>query len=440
MELKGIFKKKKSLIIIAALVIFIEIGALAGASLTWSTVIRFSGSISRDVSAASGSAADIQAAVNLLGSLGGTVHIPAGTFYWNGGQVTIHGGINIIGASLAGVSGHESNYTRYTATTILHNNAIPPNNPDMFVIDGSNGLSSRISGIQFEMTPPAVDGSLDSGVAIATTMLKNFRIDHNSFIDFSANAVWIDSNSGNIGSQYSSYGVLDHNYVDNPSKVNNLWQWGNGFYSRGNYKPSFNNWDSNIAHFAGVYGAVPMTTIMYVEDNRFVRVSQSVDGIQGSWNVVRYNLFEQGEMCWGDVDLHGSADTWYGARGMEVYNNTFSGTTGYLGYSPQDLGGIRLRGGSGLFFDNTFTYTKPSTYQHAIVLDDWELQAYGNTFPMTNIHQTYIWGTNPITNCALLRAAQGTQNVDYFLRAPSQAQDGFTYVPYQYPHPLTLNS
>jgi hypothetical protein len=31
-----------------------------------------------------------------------------------------------------------------------------------------------------------------------------------------------------------------------------------------------------------------------------------------------------------------------------------------------------------------------------------------------------------------------TENVNYFLRAPNQQQDGFTYAPYPYPHPLTL--
>jgi hypothetical protein len=438
LELTGIFKKKKSLSIIVALVMFIEIIALACASLSWSIAIPCTGAISRAVVAASGSAADIQVAVNLLGSSGGTVHIPAGTSYWNGDQVTIPGGINIIGASLAGCAGHASNYTRYTATTILHNNATPPNNPDMFVVDGSNGLSSRISGIQFEMTPPAGDGDLNSGVAIATNYLRNFRIDHCTFLDFSANAVWIDSNAAEINSQYCSYGVLDHNYVDCPSKVSNLWQWGNGFYSRGAMRPELNNWDSNIAHFAGVYAAVPMTTIMYVEDNHFVRISQSTDGIAGSWNVVRYNLFELGVMDWGDVDLHGS-QTWYGARGMEVYNNTFSKTTGYLNYGPNDLGGIRIRGGSGIFFNNTVNYTQNNTNQYAICLDDYDVSSSGNLYPFTDLSKTYIWSNTHI-NCGLLNVLYGTSNVDYFLRAPSQAQEGFTYVPYQYPHPLTLNS
>jgi hypothetical protein len=437
LKLKGIFRKEKSLMVIAILVLLLEMGTFVWAALTSNVTIAFGGQISPYVTAASGSAADIQAAVNLLGG-GGTVRIPAGTFYWNGETVTVPGGVNIIGASPAGCAGHTYNFTRNNAATILHNNFIPPGMPDMFHIDGRNGLSSRISGIQFEAAPPADDAHSSGGNAISTLYLKNFRIDHCSFINFCADVVFVDSNAGEIGSQCYSYGVLDHNYVDCPSKVGNLWVWGNGFYARGSFKPGLNNWDGNIAHFAGVYGAVPMTTIMYVEDNHFVRVSQSTDGIQGAWVVVRYNLFELGVYPWGDVDLHGSQE-WYGARGMEVYNNTFVGTTGYLGVNPQDLGGIRIRGGSGLFFNNTVQYTQYSDMQCVICLDDYDVSASGDSYPITDLSQTYIWSNNPI-NCDLLNVRFGTQNVNYFLRAPAQAQDGFTYVPYQYPHPLTLNS
>jgi hypothetical protein len=437
LALKKILSKKYFLIIT---VVLLGLGlGVASSAYVCTVVISSSGQIRPPfVYAAGGSASDIQTAINSLSPLGGTVYVPAGTFYWNGGQVTVPGGVDIIGANQTGCGGKMANYTINSASTILHNNAAPPNMPTMFVINGNNGKPCRISGIQFEATPPASssESQLQSGSAISTTMLKNFRIDHCTFLDF-VQAVFIDSSSGSVSSQIYSNGVLDHNYVDCPSKVNNLWQWGNGFYSRGNMKPGHNNWDANISDFAGVNSAAN-TTVMYVEDNRFVRISQSTDGVQGSWVVVRFNLFEKGVFPWGDVQVHGSQD-YYGARGMEVYNNTFVGTTNYLGVGPQNLGGIRIRGGSGIFFNNTITYTANSIYQCAICLDNFDVDSSGNSYPITNINQTFIW-SNTAINCTLVRATYGTQNVNYFLRAPSQIVDGFNYVPYAYPYPLTLNT
>lgn len=411
----------------------------ASALLTSRFVISNRGQVGNDIYAASGSTSDIQAVVNLISSSGGTVHIPAGTFYWNGETVTIPGGVNVIGASPAGCKGHEGNWENYTATTILHNNhgqISGDQPPEMFTIDGSNGKATRISGIQFEATGPTTTTNEEQGgsVAIYSWYAKNLRIDHNTFINFANTAVSLDSSSG-WASGYSSYGVLDHNLVDNPYKLSGSgWVWGYGFYSRGNMKPDHGangNWNNDITDFAGVYGNVDATTIMYVEDSKFLRTRHATDAIQGSWNVVRFSLFEYAYPCWGDIDLHGS-QTWYSGRGMEVYNNTIIGTTNYGGISPQNLGGVRLRGGSALVFNNNVTYTQNSLYQTLMVLDDFD---YSVTYAITNIHQTYIWD-NTVTNGSALRVSQGTENTDYSLRAPNQAQDGFTYTPYPYPHPL----
>ena len=83
------------------------------------------GQIAKVVYADSGSANDIQAAVNILNSSGGIVYVPAGTYNWSGETVNIPTGVNVIGASFAGCQGHEDNWTSYSATTILHNNDVP---------------------------------------------------------------------------------------------------------------------------------------------------------------------------------------------------------------------------------------------------------------------------------------------------------------------------
>ena len=140
------------------------------------------------VTAKSGSAADLQAAINSLGSAGGTVYIPAGTYQWNGQTVTVPGGVNVIGASPAGDNGHEYNWATNTATTILHENSP---GYGMFSLDGSNGKASRISGIQFEASPPAnptvennMANNLGTGIGIDIEYMKDFRIDHCTFINW----------------------------------------------------------------------------------------------------------------------------------------------------------------------------------------------------------------------------------------------------------------
>ena len=58
--------------------------------------------------------------------------------------------------------------------------------------------------------------------------------------------------------------------------------------------------------------------------------------------------------------------------------------------------------------------------------------------PLRPMNDLWIWG-NTFENVATpFHNADGyyVENVNYFLRAPNQAQDGFTYTPYIYPHPL----
>lgn len=415
----------------------------AFSSLTNSVVIRSSGQIvSRNVYAESGSASDIQSAVNLIGSTGGTVHVPAGTFFWNGETVEIPAGVNVIGASLAGCKGHEDNWEHYTPSTILFNNAAPPRDTPMFYLDGQDPtthqmtfLKSRISGIQFEATPPAnpTDENNEGGTAITIRQAVNYRIDHCTFINFCGTAVGATSNDGREG-WYYAYGLIDHCVVDNPYKLtpppSGEWFWGYGFYSSGNMKAGFDNWNDDVTDFAGKYESIDGCSLMYVEDCHISRTRHAIDAIQGSWNVVRYSLFDNAQPDWGDIDLHGS-QSWYGGRGMEVYGNTIIAPSGVTNYY---LGGIRLRGGSGFFFDNTLVCDTYSSSNALVCLDTYD---YSTTYPFTNIDQTYIWD-NEVVNGVEVNPLQGTEDVHYFLREPNQIDDGFSYTPYQYPHPLTL--
>ncbi|MCW4048002.1 MAG: hypothetical protein NWE99_10680 [Candidatus Bathyarchaeota archaeon] len=411
------------------------IGGHAYSLLMSSVTISSSGQIGQtgnDVYAASGYPNDIQAAVNSISLSGGTVHIPAGTFNWNHQSVNIPGGVNIMGASPAGCNGHEANWTSYTATTILHNSAPPFY--EMFNIDGSNGKPVRISGIQFECDPLTGGDDGVNGVAILVEACINYRIDHCTFINFPQMAVYVGSSNS-----VTSRGVIDHCVVDNPYKLSGSgWLWGYGFYA-GNDFFKIEDWDSDITHFAGRYDNMPYgTTVMVVEDCHFSRCRHATDGITGAWGIIRFNLVDNSIPPYGDIDSHGSA-SWVSARGFEVYNNTMIQTPADDdSYGNGDIA-VRLRDGSGLIYNNTFIVSPSNTGRaYFIYLDD-DDDYYGN-YPITKVSQTYIW-SNTYTGSSFLNNRGGyTQNVDYFLRAPTQAQDGFTYAPYTYPHPLTLQS
>jgi len=392
------------------------VGALAN-----NVVILNQGTISSAILAKSGSPTDIRAAINTAASAGGgTVNIPAGTFYWNGETVNIPQGVNIIGANPAGCSGHDTGWVIYTTgLTILHNNANTGN--PFFRVTGTT--NTRISGIQFESTPPTRPDSGEISNHIFLIQCKNFRVDHCTFINGAENSV---VNTLNWEEGTSAYGVIDHCYVYEPYKLSGSgWLWAYGFYSIGAMDYDKGPWDTDLTHFLGKYQAVTNCAMMYVEDCHFSYNRHATDALQGGWNVVRYCLADNNDPNYGSIDSHGTVDDgrYWGARGQEAYFNTVNGVEGEDGNNA----GIRLRGGAGFFFNNTINGVDPLSY--GIQLDDYDLSTLD---PITNIHNTYVWN-NKCTNCIALNVRQGTQNVDYFLRAPSQAQDGFTYTPYKYP-------
>ncbi|MFH0897760.1 MAG: hypothetical protein V1850_06930 [Candidatus Bathyarchaeota archaeon] len=119
------------------------------------------------------------------------------------------------------------------------------------------------------------------------------------------------------------------------------------------------------------------------------------------------------------------------ARGFEAYNNVGKQTVSGL-----VEGMIRIRGGAVLVYNNQFTKTQSDTGSYTVKMDD-ENGDRGGVNPETRGSKIYIWG-NTQTGASALNAGPYTLNVDYFLRAPTQAQDGVTYTPYPYPHQLTL--
>jgi hypothetical protein len=449
-------KKERNTKFSAVVLVLVLIAGILGnftlATLMSSSVIPTSGVIAQGVYAASGSANDIQAAVNSIASSGGTVHVPAGTFYWNGETVTIpNGRVNIIGASPAGCQGHESNWTTNPATTTLHN--IRTTAPMFKIGHMTHGTTAnypvRISGIQFEEDAPASPAEEAIGIAINLVQIPNYRIDHCTFKNFAGEAIFADANDGNKNINVSCYGVIDHCYCTTPYKLtqpsSGRWEWAYGFYSRGNivYETSF----APVTEFFGKYGHVAGYSIMYVEDCRFSYNRHCTDAIQGGYNVVRYNLMEDPACSYwiGMSCNHGPQPNGWraGSRGQEVYNNTFIAMSPaelaiYPWISP-DCSAFQTRGGASLCYNNDFVGNN-YTGQLAAFATLSNGDDPSGLLPELGINQTYIWD-NTYTACNFIYNQAPSViilNTNYFLRAPTQAQDGFIYVPYFYPHPLTL--
>jgi hypothetical protein len=370
-----------------------------------------------NVTALSGSAIDVQTAIDIVKAAGGgNVYLPSGTFHWTTETVTSVGGINIFGNNEAGCTGYPS-FTQNTASTILHRDTPAPF-PPFFIINSSNGQPFRISGIQFEGTLTSADldatGQPLLGQAIEIDGAAiDFRVDHNSFLNFTQDAIGIVNFSSG-----TTRGVCDHNFIDDPYKdvyPSSIWGYGIAAYGKANA------WDADITHFLGKYETAPSGfPIIYIEDNSFARCRHAVTGNQGAWLVSRYNLIrEERPQNFGSIDIHGGGST-LGARGLEAYYNTIIGSLGYDAAQP-----FWIRGGGGVIWNNTL-----QNIAYAIMLSSDGQAAMGL------VKDLYIWNNNIGT--AQLISMQHTPayilGVDYFLSAPP------SYMPYAYPHPLVTGA
>lgn len=374
------------------------------------------------VLASSGSSQDIQAAVDTVNAAGGgTVHVPAGTFEWSSGAtVTVYGGVNVIGASDAGCSGHPS-FTEYSGSTILKMSVESAN--DMFVLDGSNGKPSRISGIVFNATSPT--GTSTCGCAIKAFKSKDFRIDHCTFINFKGMSVFVT----NVY-EGDAYGVVDHCVIRNPYKLVAPDDWAYGFYVQGR-ATWWNDITAPLTNFLGKYPVQSGFPVLYVEDCKTSYCRHAVDAIQGGWIVARYNYFDHPYPTnYAQLNVHGSGDgAWPSCRGFEFYSNTVVGEA-----SASYAETCWLRGGAGVVYDNTFTNVKSGGC--GVLLSNETCP----TQPDEVLHDVWIWDNTIDAGIAVNNASSSyfVEDVDYFLRAPNNIQDGFAYTPFPYPHYLAL--
>ena len=421
-------------------VIFAGITSLSPAvpSSTNSVIIRSNGRLSLCVTAKSGSAKDIQAAVNQIVAGGiGNVYIPSGTFnFVNVGEpwvtVSIPAGVNLFGAPTQ----RYANGSVVSWNTILEMPYEAPDSSCWFYIDGiGTNTTTRISDIKLVGWRYTHNSSTTMYYGIYLEQCLDFRIDHCDFQDICGSAIWVDGYDGGTGGyQYTENncsGVIDHCILNNTYGDPGWQVYENRTlgYGIGMRRWACDVWDTNVSSFWGQY----TNYTIVIEDNYFSKWRHSTCSNDGFRQIVRFNIFEG---CYGigEVDGHGSyADDYHpnavGTRSMEIYNNTFQNPDTRWNANTFAL---NIRRGSVLAFNNTLI-----GYYGLLDFNN-DFGNYAPYCPQCAVNDTYVWNNNLGNGTLIHYDADSVENVNYFLRAPNLQQDGLTYTPYPYPDPLTL--
>lgn len=416
---------------------------------TDSISIRSTGQISvLKIYAASGSATDIQAAVDQVIAAGGIgdVYIPAGIFnFVEIGEpwvtVNVPAGVNIYGAPTERTSGlsydgigQDPNDQVVEWKTVL---IIPYDAPgswspvtSWFKIIGTSdpNESSRFSDIKLVGYRSIDPKSVAVQEAVGVTNVINYRIDH----------CYFEHTGLGVGSTgVSNKGVIDHNYFVNPVAATvgpDMDDW-TVFYGVVVSRGEGDYWDDNIANVLGQY--TDYTTV--IENCYFEKWRHDVAANGGAHYVFRHNTIQD---CFGfgSLDAHGWGTevggevTAVGTRAVEIYNNDILDAfdSGWATF---------IRGGAGVAFNNrvggdqyhAFIYLSNEGEVPKTWVNDWWI--WDNTM-LPSAPDSYIGGAD----CRLLIKIDPEENitegVNYWFTEPHT----FSYQPYSYPHPLTLDT
>jgi hypothetical protein len=374
-----------------------------------------------DVNAGSCSYADIQSAAEQVQSAGGgTVYIPAGDCTHTD-IIRMSDGISLIGAG--------------QGATIIRNGDIRANT----AFYGKLNKGFRISGF-------SLLANSGQTAYLEIRDCHDFRIDH-----ITINMV--RSGSG-IEITSSRSGVIDHCEITVNTSLYGI--------AIGGTDSSYPSCWPSLNFIAGASSAI------FIEDNVFLGTYQhAIVGHGAAHYVARHNSFA-GTPNGHPVDAHGPGfGPPCGTRLVEIYDNSFANSNPV----SENWKAIEIRGGSGLIFNNNF----PS-WDNAVMftLDAWhDLISYGGNcnnplsggYPCNmQVKDVWIWNNTysylggGSCNCGFPSAPHCCQSIvwdntglhynindmvkaerDYNNRAPTQAQDGFIYTPYRYPHPLISN-
>lgn len=270
------------------------------------------------VNAASCSNANVQSAINSASS-GDTVVVPAGSCTWTS-TVNISGkGITLQGAGI-------------DKTTITDQ----ASGGEALNINGASATNFiTVTGFTFIKSTNHSDGIIQIDGSLFSV---GFRVHHIRIAS---------ATSGSRGIGVTSvYGLIDHVTFDvtaGSGSIQSIQILGSSVGSDGGFTPWMQpqTLGSNKA--------------VYIEDNTFNYGStdeDSIDAYSGARFVIRYNKFNNAHVGFHGTDSGGNR----GPFSFEVYNNTFTNN------SSTTFRGGTIRGGSGVWFNNTYGGSRGTWY------------------------------------------------------------------------------
>jgi len=425
-------------------------------SLTKDVIIESTGRIglAANVTANSGSAEDIQAAVDEVAAAGGgVVYIPEGEFNfvevgepWQ--TVNIPAGISLFGALTQRTGGQpEPDYGMSPNDQVVSWRTVlkmPYDVPGAWIPDppvwfrivgaGNPGESTRISDIKLvgyrSIDPESV--TLHRGFSIDN--VRDFRIDHCCLEHICGGAITVWG--------LHACGVIDHCRIFNIHGFDDL-AWGYdstfGYGTQVNREYSGITFDTTMS----VLGQYTDYTV-FIEDNYYSRWRHCVSSCDGAHYVFRHNNIE-GDMGHFSLDAHGlrEPEPHGGTRCSEIYENKIIDCVPDPEHPPSGLI-IQNGGGCGVWFNN---YIDSSYNSDGITLypedyyasETWHLKDYymwsklGAWIPAWDgIPSGFTVDRNVLTDWT--RLAGDRSNPNYPNVDPTWSIAG--YYPYLYPHPL----
>jgi len=401
--------------------------SFAISSLMESSVIKNTGEILTGAYARSGSARDIQAAVDWVVTNGsiGNVYIPQGTFNlvepgepWV--TVNIPAGVNVFGAFTE--RGANGQVVEWKTILVMPYDVPGPlgNSPFWFRITGNGDPNkpSRFSDIKLVgyRTFDPNSTTLHSGISIKNVV--DFRVDHCYFEHTCGGGI---STFG-----LNCRGVIDHCFfVNHHGHVESAIANCTVDYGICFYREYGDVWEDDVSKVLGQY----TDYTIFIEDCYFEKWRHCTAANAGAHYVIRYSTIKN-DYGFGSIDSHGWGDwdgtkvVMVGTRATEIYGCTIIDAV----ESPW---ATFIRGGAGIAFGNTVgggTYTTFLYFSNEAdpeVLKCW-------------VHDWYIWNNTMLGGTTEIIEYdpnnQITEGVDYFLYQPGW------YEPYPYPHPLTLEA
>jgi hypothetical protein len=361
------------------------------------------------IDAASGAAADIQAAIDKA-QPGDTVTIPPGRYLFEG-QVHAPDGIHLKGAGR-------------DRTLLIKNDDLSEWHA-MFTIDSRTGRPFIFSGITLQGRLDVLQGAnrkkaatnvKDQGLVIQGAA-RDVQIYDSRFTKFLRAGIEFEGTAGSVHGNPT--GVVYHNeFIDN-------WYPYLGYGIAIDGDPT--SWNRPAVLGSG--------DALFVEDNSFDRNRHCVTGSNGAVYVARYNHVKDNYQDAGAFDAHGLTPSWpRGARSVEIYKNTVDD-------SIRRWAGAAIRGGSGVVWGNTW---QGVTHGVALMIETpppkRALASYPALDQIGNPDAVYVWDNSSSGDNVYQVPMPGhsehgvsywlQENRDYFL----EPKPG--YRPFTYPHPL----